>query len=83
MENLEALIAISIGFAAIVISLIVGMIVLVQQGNRHDRRIESVRAEILSEMRAEIRLVGVRVEDRLALDERVRDVERHVAGSGD
>ncbi len=79
MESALALITVGIGFAAMIITIIIGLVILVKQGNRHDNEIASLRAELLTEMRT----LGDRIENRVALDERVRAVEQRLAASGD
>ncbi len=79
MESALALITVGIGFAAMIITIIIGLVILVKQGNRHDSEIASLRAELLTEMRT----LGDRIENRVALDERVRAVEQRLAASGD
>ena len=79
MESALALITVGIGFTAMIITIIVGLVILVKQGNRHDNEIASLRAELLTEMRT----LGDRIENRVALDERVRAVEQRLAASGD
>ena len=79
MESALALITVGIGFAAMIITIIIGLVILVKQGNRHDNEIAALRAELLTEMRT----LGDRIENRVALDERVRAVEQRLAASGD
>ena len=63
MESALALITVGIGFAAMIITIIIGLVILVKQGNRHDSEIASLRAELLTEMRT----LGDRIENRVAL----------------
>ena len=79
MESALALITVGIGFAAMIITIIIGLVILVKQGNRHDSEIAALRAELLTEMRT----LGDRIANRVALDERVRAVEQRLAASGD
>ena len=88
MDNNTLAIIISIvgSAGAIVIAIAVTAIVLARQSSRQDAETAALRAEsnnrfdsLRTEVLAEIRAQGDRIENRIGLDERMRTVEQRTA----
>ena len=84
-----ALATLVVGFASIVGAIIAVGIILSRQSSRQDDAIAGLRADnaalnakvdnLGESLRAEMRELGYRIENRINLDERVRDVEQRTA----